>query len=84
VDAPAAWSFAADGPASIAFLVGDRVERYGFGVRGDEAELRDALDEGLLAVRESGRYDEIAAEWLSADEDVVEEGGASGANESGD
>jgi len=73
VDAPAAWSFAADGPASIAFLVDDRVERYGFGVRGDDAELRDALDDGLLAVRESGRYDEIAADWLAGVGDVVGE-----------
>jgi len=83
VDAPAAWSFAADGPASIAFLVGDRVERYGFGVRGDDAELREALDEGLLAVRASGRYDEIAAEWLSGGGDATGQDGTGGGNESG-
>lgn len=83
VDAPAAWSFAADGPASIAFLVGDRVERYGFGVRGDEEELRDALNEGLLAVRESGRYNEIAAEWLSDGGDVREGGANVSTNGSG-
>jgi len=83
VDAPAARSFAADGSASVAFLVDDRVERYGFGVRGDDAELRDALDEGLLAARESGRYDEIAAEWLSGLSDAVRENGTGGANESG-
>lgn len=80
VDAPAAWAFAEDGPASIAFLVDDRVERYGFGVRGDDEELRDALNEGLLAVRESGRYDEIAAEWLSGMSDAVGEDGAGGSN----
>ena len=84
VDAPAARSFAADGRSSVAFLA-ETVERYGIGVRGDDETLRDALDEGLRAVRESGRYDEIAAEWLAGSDGAIDgdESGESNESESG-
>jgi polar amino acid transport system substrate-binding protein len=67
VDAPVAWSFAERRAVRVAFDV-DTTERYGFGVRTDEEDLAEALETGLQTVRNDGRYEEIAAEWLSGSE----------------
>ncbi|WP_135830323.1 transporter substrate-binding domain-containing protein [Halorussus halobius] len=40
------------------------VEEYGIAFRQDDDAFRQAVDEALAAVRESGRYDEIYAEYF--------------------
>lgn len=39
-------------------------EQYGIAVSKDNPELTKALNEAIKAVRDSGKYDEIAAKWL--------------------
>jgi len=41
------------------------VENYGIAFRQDDDEFREAVNEALTAVRESGRYDEIYGEYFS-------------------
>lgn len=63
LDVPVARTFAAQRPVAVAFVV-ETGERYGFGVRENTDDLRTALNRGLAAVRESGRYEEIRNEWF--------------------
>lgn len=39
-------------------------EHYGFGLRKDDAELRDAVNEALKVLQDNGTYDEIVAKWF--------------------
>ena len=66
VDTPVARTFAANRPVEIAFVY-ETGERYGFGLRSDADDATTALNEGLAAVRDSGRYEELRNEWFSGD-----------------
>ncbi|WP_129113218.1 basic amino acid ABC transporter substrate-binding protein [Halegenticoccus tardaugens] len=63
LDRPVAETFAQERDVEVAFTV-KTGERYGFGVRQNDDSLRTALNDGLQAVRESGRYEEIRNEWF--------------------
>jgi len=41
-------------------------EQYGFAVKEGSTELRDALNEGLQAVRDAGTYDELHSKYFEA------------------
>jgi len=38
-------------------------EPYGIGVRKESPELRDVIADAIAAIRESGMYDQILADW---------------------
>ena len=64
LDVPVARTFAQRRPVEVAFVV-KTGERYGFGIRENASDLQTGLNQGLEAVRESGRYEEIRNEWFS-------------------
>ncbi|WP_211312710.1 transporter substrate-binding domain-containing protein [Halarchaeum salinum] len=63
LDLPVAQTFADQRPVSIAFTY-ETGERYGFGIRNGDDDLQSALNEGLAAVRDSGKYEELRNEWF--------------------
>ena len=63
IDQPVAESFESDRDVEIAFTF-ETGEEYGLGVRQDDDDLREALNEGIAAVEESGEYEEITREWF--------------------
>ncbi|MBX0294815.1 basic amino acid ABC transporter substrate-binding protein [Haloarcula nitratireducens] len=63
IDVPVAETFAKNRPVEIAFVY-ETGEKFGFGVRTDDDELTSALNSGLSAVRESGRYEELTQKWF--------------------
>lgn len=63
LDKPVAETFASQRDVSVAFVY-ETGEEYGFGLRQGEGDLQSALNEGLAAVRDSGRYDELVEEWF--------------------
>ena len=65
LDKPVAQTFVEQRSVEIAFTV-ETGERYGFGMRTDDDDLTQALNGGLEAVRESGRYEEIRNEWFGS------------------
>ena len=64
VDHPVAQTFAGQRDVEVAFVY-ETGENYGFGVREDADDLREALNAGLAAVRDGGRYTEIRDEWFA-------------------
>ncbi|MFC7201763.1 basic amino acid ABC transporter substrate-binding protein [Halospeciosus flavus] len=65
LDVPVAQTFADQRPVEIAFTH-ETGERYGFGIRNGDDDLQSALNEGLAAVRDSGRYEEIRNKWFGS------------------
>jgi polar amino acid transport system substrate-binding protein len=63
LDVPVAETFASERAVTVAFTH-ETDEQYGFGLRQGEEELQTALNDGLAAVRDSGRYDELVNEWF--------------------
>lgn len=63
LDVPVAETFASDRAVEVAFTH-ETGEEYGFGLRQGEEDLQTALNEGLTAVQDSGRYDELVDEWF--------------------
>jgi polar amino acid transport system substrate-binding protein len=65
VDNPVAKTFVQNRPVKIAFTT-ETGERYGFGIRNDANDLQKALNEGLAAVKDSGKYEKIRNEWFGS------------------
>jgi polar amino acid transport system substrate-binding protein len=63
IDKPVAQSFEAERAVSIAFIY-ETGENYGFGVRENDDDVRQALNDGLQAVRDDGTYQEITSKWF--------------------
>jgi polar amino acid transport system substrate-binding protein len=63
IDQPVGKTFAKNRDVTVAFTVSTG-EQFGFGVRTDADDLTEALNGGISAVRESGTYDEVTAEWF--------------------
>jgi polar amino acid transport system substrate-binding protein len=63
VDNPVAETFAAERDVTMAFIE-ETGERFGFGLRQGESELRSALNDGLATVRDGGTYQEITNTWF--------------------
>lgn len=63
IDKPVGEAFAASRDVEVAFTV-PTGENYGFGVRTDDDDLQSALNDGIQAVRDSGRYQEITQKWF--------------------
>ena len=63
VDVPVARTFAANRPVEVAFTY-ETGERFGFGLRTDDDDVTQALNQGLAAVRESGTYEELTQKWF--------------------
>ncbi|MFC4447949.1 basic amino acid ABC transporter substrate-binding protein [Halorussus aquaticus] len=64
IDKPVAKTFQSERDVSIAFTY-ETGEQYGFGVRQGDSEVQKALNTGLKAVRDSGKYAEIRNKWFS-------------------
>ncbi len=63
LDEPVAASFASERDVEVAFTH-ETGEQYGFGVRTDDDDLQEALNEGLQAVRDNGTYEQITKDWF--------------------
>jgi len=63
LDKPVAESFAANRNVEIAFIY-ETGEQYGFGVRENDDDLTEALNDGLAAVQDSGEFQEITTKWF--------------------
>jgi len=66
LDEPVAQTFAAERDVEIAFVY-ETGERYGFGVREGDDDLREGLNEGLAAVQEDGTFEDLRNEWFGGD-----------------
>ncbi|MFC6837594.1 transporter substrate-binding domain-containing protein [Halomarina ordinaria] len=66
VDVPVAETFQQERDVEVAFEY-ETGEAYGFGVRQNDDQLREALNEGLAAVEENGTYEDISAEWFNTE-----------------
>ncbi|MFB6097098.1 MAG: basic amino acid ABC transporter substrate-binding protein [Haloferacaceae archaeon] len=64
VDKPVAQTFVESRDVEIAFIY-ETGENYGFGVRTEDDDLTSALNEGLGAVRDAGRYEELRNKWFA-------------------
>ena len=64
VDEPVAQTFADQRDVRVAFVY-ETGEEYGFGLQQDDDALLSAINEGLQAVRDSGRYEELRNEWFA-------------------
>jgi polar amino acid transport system substrate-binding protein len=64
VDRPTAFTFAADRPVEISFVI-DTGEVYGLAMRPDDDRLPD-INDALASVREDGTYDDLIAEWIES------------------
>ncbi|UPV74782.1 basic amino acid ABC transporter substrate-binding protein [Halorussus limi] len=64
IDKPVAKTFQSERDVSIAFTY-ETGEKYGFGVRQGDSDVQKALNNGLKAVRDSGKYTEIRNKWFS-------------------
>ncbi|HKJ58495.1 MAG TPA: basic amino acid ABC transporter substrate-binding protein [Halobacteriales archaeon] len=64
VDEPVAQTFADQRDVRVAFVY-ETGEEYGFGLRQDDDAPLSAINEGLQAVRDSGRYEELRNEWFA-------------------
>ncbi len=73
-DGPTSADIIKANPELNATLVGEPFtdEFYGIAIRKDFPELRDAINVGLAAIRESGQYDEIYNAWFGAPEAAAE------------
>lgn len=65
LDKPVAQTFADQRQVEVAFTH-QTGERYGFGVRKKDDDLRKALNQGLQAVRQNGTYDELRKKWFAS------------------
>jgi polar amino acid transport system substrate-binding protein len=63
LDTPVADSFESDRDVETAFTY-ETGEQYGFGVRQDDDDLREALNDGLEVVMEDGTYEELTKKWF--------------------
>lgn len=63
LDTPVADTFASDRNVETAFTY-ETGEQYGFGVRKDDDDLREALNEGLEVVMEDGTYEDLTKKWF--------------------
>lgn len=63
LDQPVAQSFEANQDVSIAFVY-ETGEQYGFGVRKDDDDLREALNDGLATVQDDGTFQDLTTEWF--------------------
>jgi polar amino acid transport system substrate-binding protein len=66
LDEPVANTFAAQRDVAVAFVY-ETGERYGFGVREGDDDLREGLNEGLSTVQEDGTYEQLRNEWFGGD-----------------
>lgn len=73
LDKPVAETFASQRDVEIAFVY-ETGEQYGFGVREDDDDLLQALNEGLAAVQDGGTYEELRNKWFGQSESTTESG----------
>ncbi|MFC3477082.1 basic amino acid ABC transporter substrate-binding protein [Halobacterium litoreum] len=66
VDTPVAETFVADRPVVSAFTI-ETGEQYGFGVRTNDDDRQQALNEGLQAVMDDGTYEELTRKWFASE-----------------
>lgn len=63
LDQPVAQSFEANRDVEISFVY-ETGEEYGFGVRKNDNDLGEALNNGLAAVQDSSEYQELTTKWF--------------------
>lgn len=63
IDEPVAQTFAAQRPVTIAFTY-ETGENFGFGVRENDDELTQALNDGLAVVQDGDTYQDLANKWF--------------------
>lgn len=63
IDQPVGETFAGQRSVEVAFIY-ETGEEFGFGLRQDDDDLQATLNEGLAAVREESRYEEITNTWF--------------------
>ncbi|WP_290813988.1 transporter substrate-binding domain-containing protein [Halovivax sp.] len=83
IDEPVGETFADDRAVEVAF-VHETGEEFGLGVREDDDDLREAINEGLEAIEEDGTYDDLVAEWFGEPEDDDDEEDGDEDDEAGD
>ncbi|WP_255193851.1 basic amino acid ABC transporter substrate-binding protein [Natronobeatus ordinarius] len=63
IDEPVGETFADERAVEVAF-VHETGEEFGLGVRQEDEELLEAINEGLAAIEEDSTYDELVSEWF--------------------
>ena len=63
IDEPVGETFADERAVEVAF-VHETGEEFGLGVRQEDEELLEAINEGLEAIEEDSTYDELVSEWF--------------------
>ncbi|HKL29317.1 MAG TPA: transporter substrate-binding domain-containing protein [Natrialbaceae archaeon] len=63
LDQPVAQSFEANQNVEIAFVY-ETGEEYGFGVRKNDDDLREALNDGLATVQDDGTFQDLTTKWF--------------------
>lgn len=63
IDQPVGETFAANRAVTVAFVY-ETGEQFGFGMRENDDDLQEAVNAGLAAVEESGKYEEITKTWF--------------------
>lgn len=72
IDEPVGETFADERDVEVAF-VHETGEEFGLGVRQEDEDLLEAVNEGLEAIEEDSTYDELVSEWFGEEVDVEEE-----------
>lgn len=63
IDDPVGETFADDRAVEVAFTH-ETGEEFGLGVRQDDDDLREAMNDGLASLEESSEYDDLVSEWF--------------------
>ncbi|TYL36257.1 basic amino acid ABC transporter substrate-binding protein [Natronococcus pandeyae] len=67
IDEPVGDTFADERNVEVAFTH-ETGEEFGLGVRQEDDDLREALNEGLATIEEDSTFDDLVAEWFGGDD----------------
>ncbi|WP_255167864.1 basic amino acid ABC transporter substrate-binding protein [Natrononativus amylolyticus] len=82
IDEPVGETFADEREVEVAF-VEETDEEFGLGVRQEDDDLREAINEGLETIEEDSTYDDLISEWFGQ-EDIDEDENGDDEDENGD
>ena len=83
IDEPVGETFADDREVEVAFVF-ETGEEFGLGVRQEDEELREAINEGLETIEDESTLDDLVAEWFGEPEEDADDDDTDDADDADD